>query len=107
MSLFFPFPLKVPTGPGRNLAASIQSPYSTMLTWDPPLVELQNGVIIGYMIQLSVAETGAVSQVTSPTTSVNITTNAFRTYTCVVSAQTAVGFGPYGSQTTFLTPEDG
>ena len=78
-----------------------------MLTWDPPLLELQNGVITGYMIQLNVTETGDVLYYTSPTTAVTITTNAFRTYTCVVSAQTAIGFGPYGSQITFLTPEDG
>ena len=75
--------------------------------WEPPPLVDQNGVIRGYIINISVAETGSSFQLTSETTTLNISDlHPFYTYTLTVAAVT-IGPGPYGLVLTVQMPEDG
>ena len=75
--------------------------------WEPPPLADQNGAIRGYIINISVAETGSSFQLTSETTTLNISDlHPFYTYTLTVAAVT-IGPGPYGLVLTVQMPEDG
>lgn len=57
---------------------------------------------------MSAVETGEEFQLTSNTTSVNVTTlRPYTTYHCIIAASTSVGIGPFSTLVTLLTPEDG
>ena len=76
--------------------------------WDPPLPDAQNGVIIGYIINVTVLETGEMFQLLSDTDSLGLNfLRPFTTYICVIAAQTAVGVGPYSITYQVTTLEDG
>ena len=84
------------------------SPYSATLTWGPPPSEGQNGVITGYVIQVTVLETNEMFLLYTSNTYLEVNTlRPFRTYFCVIAAQTVIGDGPFGIQFVLKTPEDG
>ena len=84
------------------------SSTSAYLTWNPPSYEEQNGVIIQYVINVTVQETGERFQLTSTTTSLEVTNlRPYRTYVCIIAAATSVGLGPFSISVTVETPEDG
>ena len=88
--------------------ATTTSPYSAILTWEPPAFDQQNGVITGYIISVSVLETNETFLLYSNTTYLIVTSlKPFRTYVCIIAAQTGVGTGPFGTQFVLNTPEDG
>ena len=77
------------------------------LQWEPPAVADQNGVIRNYCINISVAETGSVFQLTSETTALNISgLHPYYTYNLTVAAVT-IGPGPFGAVLTIQLPENG
>ena len=77
------------------------------LQWEPPAVADQNGVIHSYLINISVAETGSVFQLTSETTALNISgLHPYYTYNLTVAAVT-IGPGPFGAVLTIQLPENG
>ena len=97
-----------PNAPPENFTAAPTSPRSANVTWNPPTVDQQNGVIIRYIINVTVVETGQMFQLTSTTTTLNINTlSPYRTYICTIAAMTSVGIGPFSTQFTFATPQDG
>ena len=68
----------------------------------------QNGIIIFYTINVTVADSGEMFQLTSTTTSLTVSTlQPFTTYFCIIAASTSVGMGPFSTVVTFQTPEDG
>ena len=76
--------------------------------WDFPPPDAQNGVITGYIINITVLETGGIFQLFSDTTSLGLNfLRPFTTYICVIAAQTAVGVGPYSITYQVTTLEDG
>ena len=88
--------------------ATTTSPYSAILTWKPPPFDQQNGIITGYIISVSVLETNETFLLYSNTTYLIVTAlRPFRTYICIIAAQTGVGTGPFGTQFVLNTPEDG
>ena len=98
----------VPEGAPIGLNVAITSSTSAYLTWNPPSYEEQNGVIIEYVINVTVQETGERFQLTSNTTYLEVTTlRPYRTYMCIVAAATSVGLGPFSTSVTVKTPEDG
>ena len=97
----------MPSSAPTNLQGNAVNSTTIQLQWKPPPLADQNGVIRSYLINISVAETGSVFQLTSVTNGLNISTlHPFYTYTITVAAVT-VGPGPYGAVLTIQLPEDG
>ena len=98
----------VPETAPSNFEAVATSPYEATLTWDSLPTSEQNGVIIGYIINVTVIETGEKLQLVSTSTTLTVTTlRPFRTYICIITAQTAIGIGPFSGEFTLMTPQDG
>ena len=79
-----------------------------MLTWDPPLIQNQNGIIRDYIINVTALDTGVISQII--TSDLNLTLDMltpFRTYAFIVAARTSIGAGPFSTDFTVQTLEDG
>ena len=107
-SLALFFLIIVPSGYPHSFEATAASSTSAIITWDPPLPEEQNGIIIGYIINVTVAETGERFQLFSNSTSITVDTlQPFTTYLCIIAARTVIGTGPFSTVITLETPEDG
>ena len=88
--------------------ATATSPYSATLTWEPLPHDEQNGVIIEYVIRVSILETNETIYFYSSNTYLVVNTlRPYRTYVCVIAARTAIGIGPYGNQFILRSPQDG
>ena len=97
-----------PEGSPGNFAANVSSPYSAVLSWDPLPSDQQNGIVTGYVINVTVVETSQTFLLFSATTSLTVNTlSPFRTYICIIAAQTSAGTGPFGPVFTVVTPQDG
>ena len=100
--------LIVPTGSPLNFTASVMSSRSANFSWEPPLVHLQNGIIVNYVVNVTVTETEQMLKFSSNMTSLSVATlMPHRTYLCKLAAATSVGVGPYSSPLTLYTPQDG
>ena len=89
----------VPDGPPLDIQFSVQGPDSVMFSWEPPLAELSNGIIIGFRIscvvagnQMSEPITRIVGQQSARMETVMGLTPATR-YNCSLAARTSAGFG--------------
>ena len=75
--------------------------------WIPPAREHQNGIIIKYVINVTVDETGETYQLYSNTTNITATLTPFTMYTMVVTAENSVGPGPYSELLNIQSEEAG
>ena len=97
-----------PSSPPHNYAGVALSSRSILLTWDSPPAEEQNGIITGYLVNITELETGEAS--TMFTGSHNLTLYSlqpFTTYGFLVSAQTVAGRGPTTRLLSVTTQEEG
>ena len=84
------------------------SSRSITLIWDPPLFEEQNGVITGYIINVTGIETEESFEVFSDSESLTAEfARPFSGYIFKIAGQTAVGVGTFSDPITIMTPEDG
>ena len=98
----------MPNSSPENFTAVITSPYSAVLSWETLPIDQQNGIITGYLVNVTVLETNAKFQLHSHTNKLVVNAlKPFRTYICMIAAQTSVGVGPYSSQYVLKTPQDG
>ncbi len=98
----------VPTASPEDFTPVEVTSRSTVLTWDPPPYENQNGVIISYVIDVTVIETGETFVIISNDTLLSVTgLRPYRTYICTIAASTSIGLGPYSVSITVNTLEDG
>lgn len=98
----------VPSGLPTNIHTTVLSSYNVSLQWSPPLLEEQNGVIIGYNISIKDSESIFSVYLLSSTTSVIVSIlEPYTTYQWRMAAYTSVGLGPYSSWLFFQTHEDG
>ena len=98
----------VPSGYPENIGVSNITPSSAVISWSPPPLDQQNGLIIQYTVNMTEIRSGETFQLVSFTT--QITANElspFTTYSVVIEAYTAVGSGPCSTPYTFMTGEDG
>ena len=98
----------VPGEPPLQFMVTVSSSTSAYLTWSPPSVEQQNGIITKYVINMTVQETGEHLQFMSSTTSLVVNNlRPYRTYEWIIAAATSDGIGPFSDPVTVVTPEDG
>lgn len=91
-----------------NIVAEVPSSDTLIIQWDFPEPEDQNGIIIGYVVEINATETGETYQLTSTLSTVIIDTlQPFTTYVCRIAARTRVGTGPYSIAITATTLQDG
>ena len=98
----------VPSGSPQTFNTTVLSPYSADLTWAPPSPEEQNGVITGYIINVTILQNSVNFLLYSNTTSLTVTSlRPYRNYICIIAAITSIGIGPYSTTVTVTTPQDG
>ena len=86
----------VPSGIPQDVSLNNVTPYSISLMWTPPPPSQQNGAIVGYIVNLTHANTLETIQYYSIVTNVAITgLDPYTTYICVVAAETTIGVGPF------------
>ena len=77
------------------------------LTWDPPHIEEQNGIIREYLVNITEIETGETFLHSTPMTCITATgLHPFYVYESIVTAVT-IGPGPYSSNFTIQMPQTG
>ena len=96
-----------PSAPPEELVAASISSTSFVLSWSPPPISQQNGIIREYRVNITEIQTGLSIILNSTSTSVSaLSLHPYYTYECTVSAYT-VGGGPYSEVFTVTTSEDG
>ena len=104
----FLFLFVVPSAPVGNPVGTVVSSTSISLEWDPPGTPEQNGIIIGYVVNVTEVGTGEKFQRSSTTTSLTLdSVRPFTTYVCRIAARTVVGIGPYSIAITATTEQAG
>ena len=79
-----------------------------VLSWEPPLPEDRNGIIINYTVNITEMETGTQFQLVTDNTNITaFSLHPYYTYSCTVAAKTSVGLGPYTTPRPVQMPEDG
>ncbi len=97
----------MPTGPPDVDDPFAQDSTTIVFSWNPPRVDLQNGVIREYRVQVQELETGNYSLYTSFSTSIELSSlHPDYTYDLRVAAVT-IAIGPYSDVVNVTTPEDG
>ena len=92
--------LTAPDAPPQNVTAIPESSTSILVSWSPPPLENQNGIIILYHLNYSSDEAFAgpdgnfIVNATRTTMLVN-GLEEFVTYSFTVAAETSAGIGPY------------
>ena len=79
-----------------------------VLSWQPPPIEDQNGAITGYVLNITLLETGESQEVLTGSTNYTLDPVMPNTlYTAAVAAQTSAGRGPFSAVVSVRTLEDG
>ena len=101
--LFIPAPSSFP----QNVSIMLLSPTSLFISWSPPPLDTQNGIITEYRVNITELETGNEISFISFTTSISVQfLHPYYTYFCIVSAVT-IAEGPPSEAVVITTPEDG
>ena len=102
--------LSAPSGPPLSINIISSEPNVFTLSWTPPDISLQNGIIISYTYYCTeLGDSNEVDRMTvTSTTAVidNMMVKAYTEYICFVSAATSIGSGPNGN-VTGRTAQDG
>ena len=109
-SVCFSILVAAPSGSPLNFSIEATAPRTLYFSWEPPVLEQQNGVIIGYVVNIISEDNGMMFQIYSDSNTTNISATLFTPYTvyrCTVAATTVPGTGPYSNEVLILTPEDG
>ena len=78
------------------------------MSWEPPLSEDQNGVITGYILNVTSLVMGETEELfTESTGYVLDPVSPYTLYSAAVAAQTAAGRGPFSTSIFVQTLEDG
>lgn len=103
-------PFAVPSTPPLNSSGQVLSPSTLSITWQPPALEGQNGIITSYTVRLIEQPTDMIFtyQRGGSHTEIFITNlHPYYGYSCSVAAATSVGLGPYSAPFTLITHQDG
>ena len=103
--------LQLPLAPSAaplNLVADLNatSHDSFYLSWDSLPPEEQNGIILGYVINITDINSGDVQQVFADTNNHTVDSlSPYTTYVCIVAAYTSAGTGPVSVEISVQTQE--
>ena len=76
------------------------------ISWMEPNNEDQNGIITGYVINVTRSDTGVIIQRTSTITNLYLDIlEPFTIYACQVASMTVAGLGPFSISVSFLTDQ--
>ena len=96
-----------PSSAPVDFQAAASNPTSISLSWDPPVIEDQNGIIRHYEVTLIALETGEIHIRTSTALFITVTSlRPYTTYNCTVAAET-VATGPSVIGILVQTPQTG
>ena len=96
-----------PSSPAQNISFVPINSTSILVAWGPPSLNAQNGVILFYVVVLSVSESRAVLNYTVVRTSVMVgPLLPYYTYTCSVGVFTAGG-GTFADPITIQSSQGG
>lgn len=102
------FSATAPSAPPTSVIAQPDSSRSATLDWDPPPPDEINGIIIQYVINVTVVGSSSTFQLISNSSSIFVLDlKPYTTYICTIAAVTSVGIGPFSSPLPFSTPQDG
>lgn len=100
--------IPVPNGPPLNIVAEVNSSRVIFLQWNPPLPTEQNGIIIGYKVNVTPIVRGENFNYETTDNFLYVAGLApHTTYECIVAARTSVGTGPFSEIVTVQTSEEG
>ena len=100
--------LSEPSAAPQNFAARFNATSydSIFLSWDPLPPEDQNGIILGYLINITDISREDTLQFSSDTHNLSIESlRPHTTYTCLVAAYTSIGMGPFSTEISVQTLE--
>ena len=101
------YPIAVPSVPPSNVSGSMVNSTAIYITWVPPAVELLNGILRGYLVNVTEIETGRKFQYSTIATEILISSlHPSYIYECIVSTVT-IGAGPFSLRITIQTDETG
>lgn len=96
-----------PGGPPESVVAQPLSPTALAITWEPPSVEVRNGIVQRYTVEIREVETGMVTTLSTEATALNLTSlHPYYTYSCTIAAETSA-VGPYSYPVQVQLPESG
>jgi receptor-type tyrosine-protein phosphatase Q len=101
-------PPTAPTSPPLNISVTVVSSVAISVTWDPPLVHNQNGIIISYIIQLYDIVTGQTTLYEREghhSQLVIDTLHPYYVYAVSMAAET-VDLGPFSTSQSIQTFQD-
>ena len=84
-----------PSGAPGNITVLEIASHSISLMWTPPTAENQNGIIIGYLMNFTVTETGEAFQLFSNSSDIRVVLTPYTQYTFILAAENNAGRGPY------------
>ena len=92
-----------------NIRANSLDSSTLRIEWDAPPLQLHNGLIVDYSVNISEVDTGSSFQLVSGglTNIVVPGLHPYYTYVFVIAASTIVGRGPYSTSNSIQLPEDG
>ena len=98
-----------PSSSPNNVLSLVNGTTSATISWFPPGLNSQNGIIVYYILVLTDVGLNS-SDVIINTTLTSYTFNnleEYNVYSCVIAAATRVGLGPYSEPIRFTTQEHG
>ena len=85
-----------PSAPPQNVTTKVISSASISVSWDPPPIGDQNGVITNYSIIIAnLNRTNSSTIVVTNTSFTAVDLEEFEAYNISVAAMTAIGLGPF------------
>ena len=97
----------MPSASPGEVGGEALSPSSLVLTWQPPPEDQLNGVLTGYLVNVTETETGVQYQISADTSQYTFEgLHPFYRYSFIVSAIT-IGPGPFSGIFTIQMPQDG
>ena len=100
----------VPSASPGSLASSSVGKRSFTLTWQPLAQQYHNGILTHFRLQFENRRTGRYSYNNVHNRTLRYTASSMSPYTlyeCSVAAATVNGTGPYSSEISLRTSEDG
>lgn len=105
--MFMMSPLPAPNGAPQNVSGVSTSSHSIYLSWNPPPLTSQNGIIREYYINILEVDRGLEFEYMAGSTEFEITElHPYYTYEIWVSAYT-IALGPSSDPISVLTLDDG